>query len=61
MELVRNQTKRILEVVRDMIIQDREVQIVVYGDFIKQLQRIAKELRKDGFTSVLQDGTVTHQ
>ena len=50
-ELVRNQTKRMLEIVTDMIKQDREVQIVVCGDFNKQLPHIAKELRKDGFTS----------
>jgi hypothetical protein len=44
-----------------MIKQDREVQIVVCGDLNKQLPYFAKELRKDGLTSVFQDGTVTHQ
>ena len=50
--MVMNKAKRMLEVVTDMIKQDREVQIVVCGDFNKQLPHIAKELRKDGFTSV---------
>ena len=42
----------ILEIVKDLIQQDKTAHIIICGDFNKQLPRVTKELRKVGFVGV---------
>ena len=51
-EKVRNQTLRILEIVKDLIQQDKTAHIIICCDFNKQLPHFTKELRKIGFVGV---------
>ena len=60
-ELVKKRAARISEIAEDIIRQDTKAQIVICGDFNKQLPEIGRALLKLKFTPAFDQSTVTHQ
>jgi endonuclease/exonuclease/phosphatase (EEP) superfamily protein YafD len=53
--------KRVLEVVDDLIKQDKEARIVVGGDCNGMLDPLSRQLALKGFMPVIQQGVATHK
>ena len=59
-ERVYKRAARISEIATDILKQDRKAQIVICGDFNKQLPGISKALEGLEFTPALHYPTITH-
>ena len=60
-ERVKRRAARISEMAEDILKQDRKAQVVICGDFNKQLQGISKALEVLGCTPALRFSTTTHK